>query len=247
VQVEGFGGAVAIVPRAILDDPELFADADAVLGATIAPEATTFRLFAPTASAVSVVLYDEATGGKGRVVQPLAGPAKGVWETQVKGDLRGKFYAYLVQGPGIDARHETLDPYTTNSVASSTRSRLTALPPPVSAGPEVKSPTDVVIYEMQVRDFTIAANSGVRQRGLYLGWTEPGTHLPNEPQIKTALDHLSELGVSRTTKPVATTTGVTSRAHFFRRKECSRPIRTTTAGCATSARSSPRSTPAASA
>ena len=49
---------------------------------------------------------------------------------------------------------------------------------------------------MQVRDFTIDANSGVKNRGLYLGWTEPGTHLPNDPKIKTALDHLVELGVT---------------------------------------------------
>ncbi len=196
VQVEGFHAPVAIVPRAILDDPELFADAGAVLGATMSPEGTTFRLFAPTATAVSLVLYDAASGVKGRVVQALSAPAKGIWETQVKGDLHGRFYTYLVQGPGLDPTHETLDPYATNSVASSTRGRLTELAPPTGSSPQVKSPTDAVIYEMQVRDFTIAPNSGVKNRGLYLGWTEPGTHLPNDPQIKTALDHLVELGVT---------------------------------------------------
>ena len=31
---------------------------------------------------------------------------------------------------------------------------------------------------------------------MYLGWTESGTHLPDDPKIDTALDHLSELGVT---------------------------------------------------
>ena len=48
------------MPRGILDDPELFCDRQAVLGATYSREATTFRVFAPTARAVNVVLYDTA-------------------------------------------------------------------------------------------------------------------------------------------------------------------------------------------
>jgi len=47
-----------------------------------------------------------------------------------------------------------------------------------------------------VRDFTIAASSGIRQRGKYLGLTERGTHLPGEPSTRTGLDHLVEMGVT---------------------------------------------------
>jgi pullulanase len=54
----------------------------------------------------------------------------------------------------------------------------------------------MIVYEMHVRDFTIAANSGAEHKGQYLGFAEPGTHLPDDPAIKTALDNLSELGVT---------------------------------------------------
>jgi pullulanase len=196
VQVEGFGAPVPISPRRILDDCDLFFDADAKMGASLSETSTTFRVFAPTATAVSLVLYDAAVGPEGRTLRVLQPQGKGIWATTVDGDLRGKFYTYLLSGPQLDSRREVLDPYATNTVASSTRGRITKLPAQATAAARIGSPVDAVIYEMHVRDFTVAASSGVEQRGLYLGWTEPGTYLPNEPQIRTALDHLSELGVT---------------------------------------------------
>ena len=166
------------------------------LGAVYTPQATAFRLFAPGAKAVSVVLYDAATGTQGRVEYPLKGQ-NDFWEENVAGDLRGKFYVYRLDGPGLDPKREVLDPYAVNAVASSTRGRLTELtPPPTRPGPRVTSATDLVVYEMHVRDFTFAPSSNVQHRGLYLGFTEPDTHLDGDPQIRTALDHLTELGVT---------------------------------------------------
>jgi pullulanase len=115
---------------------------------------------------------------------------------KVIGNLRGKFYTCLLEGPGLDPKREVLDPYASNAVASSTRGRITEMPPPPRPGPPLAAPTDAVIYEMHVRDFTIDPNSGVQHNGLYLGWTEARTHLPNDERIETALDHLSELGVT---------------------------------------------------
>ncbi len=60
----------------------------------------------------------------------------------------------------------------------------------------MSSPADAIVYEMHVRDFSVAANSGVRHKGKYLALTETGTHLPDDPEIKTGLDHLVELGVT---------------------------------------------------
>ncbi len=165
------------------------------LGAIYTPQATTFRLFAPGAKAVGVVLYDAATGTRGRVEHPLKGQDD-FWAGSVAGDLRGKFYVYRLDGPGLDPTREVLDPYAVNAVASSTRGRITELPPPTRPGPRVTSATDIVVYEMHVRDFTFAPSSNVQHRGLYLGFTEPDTHLADAPQIRTALDHLTELGVT---------------------------------------------------
>ena len=190
------------------------------LGAMYTGAATTFRLFAPDAKTVSVVLYAEASGNEGRTIHPLRRKLNGLWDTTVKGHLIGKFYTYLLDVADTRRRREVLDPYAVNSVASSTRGRITPMTTPVGPGPKLESPTDAIIYEMQVRDFTIDPNSGVKKAGLYLGWTESGTHLsgegegdetslrqeatarqaasplPMESQIKTALDHLAELGVT---------------------------------------------------
>ena len=203
VKVEGFGGSVRLVPRAILADTNLFYDGAAVLGATYADKGTTFRVFAPTARAVQVVIYDQATGNKGRTIQAMRAIGKGIWEGKVTGDLEGKFYLYKPEGEGFAPDREALDIYCVNAVNSSARARITDLTktnPPgwekAKAGPALDSPVDMVVYEMHVRDFTIAANSGVEHKGKYLGFTESGTHLPGDAAIKTGLDSLAELGVT---------------------------------------------------
>ncbi len=196
VQVDGFGPPVPLVPRLVLDNRDLFFDGDAGLGAIYTTRSTIFRIFAPTASSVSLVLYDEASGDKGLAVQPLKAVSKGLWEVNVDGDLRGRFYCYRLEGPDLDPKHDVLDPYAKNAVASSTRGLITEETPPPRPGPTVTSPTDMVIYEMHVRDFTVAADSGVRNQGLYLGFTERNTHLPDDGSVRTALDHLTELGVT---------------------------------------------------
>lgn len=121
---------------------------------------------------------------------------KGIWEQAVTGDLAGKFYMLLPTGPGLSGV-QTLDPYATNTVNSSSRARITPptpAPPPLFRRPE--APEDMVICELHVRDLTMDPNSGVGARGLYLGWTEPNTRLIGYPDIKTGVDHLAELGVT---------------------------------------------------
>jgi pullulanase len=203
VKVDGFGGNVRALPRAILADTNLFYDGAAVLGATYTHEGTTFRVFAPTARAVQVVIYDQATSGKGRAVHAMQAKGKGIWEGKVAGDLVGKFYLYKPEGDGFTPGQEVLDIYCINAVDSSARARITDLSktnPPgwekAKAGPALDSPVDMVVYEMHVRDFTIAKNSGVEHKGKYLGFTEAGTHLPGDAAIKTGLDDLTELGVT---------------------------------------------------
>ena len=166
------------------------------LGALYTRAGTTFRLFAPTAKAASVVLYMEPSGDKGRSVRPLRQESNGLWDVTAKGDWRGKFYTILLDANDPKRAREVLDPYAINAAASSTRARITGMSIPVPRGPRLESPTDAIIYEMHVRDFTVAPNSGVKNAGLYLGWTEPGTRLPLDDQIQTGLDHLAELGVT---------------------------------------------------
>ncbi len=203
VSVTNFAGSQATEPRGVLDDPALFCDTNAVLGATYAPAGTTFRVFAPTARAVQVVLYDAATGDQGRQTHELQEAAKGIWEGTVSGDLKGRFYMYSLDGNDLSPDREVLDIYSINTVNSSQRARITDLAETnpsgwdaAKAGPAVSSAADMIVYEVHVRDFSIAANSGMQHKGQYLAFTEPGTHLPDDAALKTGLDHLQELGIT---------------------------------------------------
>ena len=181
-------------PTAIAD--EAYNSPDAKLGATYSPTETVFRVFAPTAHTASVVLYENAAGDRGRRAVVMHLLEKGIWEATVTGDLAGKYYMLLPEGPDLPGR-ETLDPYATNTVNSSTRARITPLTPaPLPLAQRPEAPEDMVIYEMHVRDFTIAANSGIGARGRYMGWTEPNTRLVGNANIKTGVDHLAELGIT---------------------------------------------------
>lgn len=203
VAMQGFAGEAAAVPRGVLDEPDLFCDHDAVLGATCSPTGTTFRVFAPTAQAVHVVLYDKADGDRGRTAHPLQRAAKGIWDGTLPGDLQGKYYVYSLDGQDLSPDREVVDIYSVNTVNNTTRSRITNLEstnPPgwqqAKAGPALASPVDMIVYEMHVRDFTIAASSGADHKGRYLGFAQSGTHLPDDPATKTGLDHLAELGIT---------------------------------------------------
>ena len=48
---------------------------------------------------------------------------------------------------------------------------------------------------MHVRDLSIQPESGIKQKGKYLGVTEKGTRGPED--VKTGLDHIKDLGVTR--------------------------------------------------
>ncbi|MEM7145777.1 MAG: type I pullulanase [Verrucomicrobiota bacterium] len=200
-QLEGEG---VLTPRRILDDPERYAS-DEALGVEYDPRKSVFRVFAPMARVAEVVLYDQASGDEGRIVHAMELMENGIWEGTVEGDLEGRYYVYRFEGPNQFLENEAVDIYATNTVNSGRRARITDLartdPPDWNgskAGPSLASPVDAVIYEMHVRDFTIAENSGVSgvNRGKYLGWTEAGTRLPDDRVTKTGLDHLVELGVT---------------------------------------------------
>jgi pullulanase len=201
VSLDGFGGRVPALLREVLDEPGLFCDAEAVLGASYAPGGTAFRLFAPGAEAVEVILSDAPSEDGPRQSQPLRKVGKGIFAAEIPGDWNGKFYRYRLHGPAYPGGREALDPYCVNAVDGS-HGRVTdlaATDPPdwdrLRAGPALASPVDMVVYEIHVRDFTID-NAGVAQKGQYLGFAEDGTRLAGHPDIATGLDHLQELGVT---------------------------------------------------
>jgi pullulanase len=193
VYVEGFKPAPLQV-RGILDTPRYYSDVE--LGAIHTPEATTFRVFAPTASEVTVLLYDQPVGGQGKA-HPMSYTENGIWELVVEGDLNGTYYTLKADGsdPRFDPDLELIDPYSSCNTAHNGRGMVLADDTAVAEHPEFDK-SEAIIYELHIRDFTIDPNSGIDHGGKYLGLTETGTTRPGDPDLITGLDHLTELGVN---------------------------------------------------
>ena len=96
--------------------------------------------------------------------------------------------------------NEVPDPYAKAVGVNGKRAMVVDLKETNPAGwekdksPSFKNKTDAIIYELHVRDASIAANSGIKNKGKYLGLTETGTK--NEEGLSTGLDHMKELGVT---------------------------------------------------
>src|SRR5690349_10570450 len=82
------------------------------LGATYRPEATTIKVWAPTAISVSVLLYDSAEGGNASRFQMNRKP-DGIWSVSLTGNQNGKYYLYEISHVirGSNVVYQVNDPY----------------------------------------------------------------------------------------------------------------------------------------
>ena len=171
------------------------------LGATWSAEKTAFRVWAPTASEVMLNRYASGTEGTDDLIEQIAMTAdvNGTWVAEVAGDLNGTYYTYSVTVSGVTS--EACDPYARATGVNGKRAMVIDLD---STDPEGwdkdtdphagNSITDAVIYELHVRDLSIDENSGIQNKGKYLGLIETGTKNPQG--MATGLDHIKGLGVT---------------------------------------------------
>ena len=147
------------------------------------PKQTTFKLNAPKKPTLRI--YEAGRGGKVEKKIKMKQTSENVWETTISGNLKGKFYTFDIgrgETPGVFAkavgingkRGAIVDMKTTNPSGWNSDRRLT-----------LKSPADLIIYEMHHRDFSIDASSGLVNKGKFLALTE-----------QKAIKHLKELGVN---------------------------------------------------
>ena len=178
--------ASALQLAGALDD--LFEDADAaVLGVATGNAGTRFSLWAPTARAVAVCVHAGADSAAIALQPATRDDASGVWSWRTPDDLSGGYYTWLVDvfvpGTGI-VRNRVTDPYSVGLNADSKRSWIGSLDDAAtrpagweaSRAPRLAAQTDMVIYELHVRDFsrddmTVPA----ADRGRYLGFTHAGS------------------------------------------------------------------------
>ena len=148
----------------------------------------------PKAKKAVLRIYKEGMGGKPirtvKLKPEILGKQGAVWTGSLRGDWRGSFYTFDISGdkknwietPGVGAtavgvngkRGYVIDLETTNPEGWSGDRR-----------PPLRSPADLVIYEMHHRDFSIDASSPIQHKGKFLALTEPA-----------AIKHLKELGVN---------------------------------------------------
>ena len=150
---------------------------------------TTFRLWAPTAQAVSLCLHADDRAPAQQWLPLDREAATGVWALQQPGDLSGQSYTYLVDvwvpGHGL-VRQRVSDPYAISLGVDSRRAWIGRLDDPRLSPPgwdraprpaPLRALTDLVIYELHVRDFSIADPSvPPAHRGRYTAFEQRRSH-----------------------------------------------------------------------
>ncbi|MDD3079656.1 MAG: type I pullulanase [Paludibacter sp.] len=166
---------------------------------TYNPQASKFRVWAPTADKVKLLLYDNGDEGSAYQIYDMGRSEEGTWTKTINENLKGKFYTFQIkigdkwldETPGIwvkatgvnGKRAAIIDMDETNPEKWELDKR-----------PPLKSFADIILYEVHIRDFSVDTNSGITNKGKFLAFTESGTK--NTAGDVTGIDHLKELGIT---------------------------------------------------
>ncbi len=180
------------------------------LGSTYSKGSTTWKTWSPEATSVQLKLYktgsdNEAGAGVIGTHNLTKNSTTGVWSLTLSGDFKDVYYTYIVTVNG--KTNETQDIYAKAVGVNGNRSMVVDLD---STDPEgwdtdkhvlFDSAAEAVVWEVHVRDFSIAKNSGVSEenKGKYLAFAEGGTKLNSSTDpnaVSTGIDYLVEQGIN---------------------------------------------------
>ena len=159
---------------------------------------TEFSVWAPDAEAAQLRLYHSAQDEAAFMTVNMKMSKDGLWRAVVKDDVKGTFYTFRIKKNG-EWLEETAGVAAKAVGVNGMRGAVIDWADTDPEGwsedrsPEIK-PSDIIVYELQHRDFSIHENSGVSNKGKYLALTEEGTRNPDG--LATGIDHLKELGVT---------------------------------------------------
>jgi len=184
------------------------------LGVTYSTAEATFKVWAPTATRMFVMLYQsgipseypngsDTWGGYEMCYRP-----GGVWQLTITGkDLNYRYYNYYV----INSlgENEVVDPYAKACNVNGDRGMIlnfngtnptgwsdVPLRWDGKTGYDISSPNELSIYEIHVRDLTSDSSwNGTSTPGTYKAFYEAGTRLAMNSNVTTGFDHIEELGV----------------------------------------------------
>jgi pullulanase len=180
------------------------------LGLQYSNSSSSFKIWSPTAQKAELVFYKSSLGNDQIASYEMVKSKQGTWVKKIDRDLKNIYYVFrvLIDGKWHD---EVPDPYAKAVGTNGKRAMVMDLKdsdplawkqdksPKFSTRNGLKIgigglPNDAVVYELHVRDASINKNSGIKQKGKFLGLTE--TNTTNGAAQTTGLDHLKELGVT---------------------------------------------------
>lgn len=175
------------------------------LGANYAKDKTVFKVWAPTASGITLNLYNAGSAAEEENAYetiPMTLGDKGVWSVEKSGDLNGKYYTYTATFPDGKESKDIVDPYARTVGVNGDRGMVIDLKAASPTGWEQdtrctrSTPVNSFIYELHIRDFSAHESSGIPAEhvGKYLAFTDKGTKTPSG--TPTGIDHLVDMGVN---------------------------------------------------
>ncbi|MDR9419672.1 pullulanase [Gracilimonas sp.] len=169
------------------------------LGYSCQDEETVFRLFAPQATDVQLVIYDDYTDEDGLQI-PLEKNDSGIWETIIQDTFHGKWYAYLLDGPSdnpfyVETKYPIADPRsrfvtTKNHHLQFPKTKITDSTQfnwddDDFVAPE--DPRDLIIYETHIKDMVAHPSAKTYVQGIYNDFREAKVG---------GIQHLKRMGVN---------------------------------------------------
>ena len=158
---------------------------------------TDFTVWSPAAEAVQLRLY-KSVGESAFMTVDMKKSRNGLWKAVVKEDIKGSFYTFSVcidgkwldetagiaaKAVGVNGQHGAVIDWADTDPEGWAEDK----------SPKI-DPSDIIVYELHHRDFSVHQTSGIDNKGKYLALTEEGTKNPDG--LATGIDHLKELGVT---------------------------------------------------
>jgi len=158
------------------------------LGPVFSNGSLTINVWAPTAQSVKLLLYSNQNDSTPAQTVPMTATG-GVWTATGQDSWKGQYYLYdvIVYVPSLQKIVENIvtDPYSADLAFNGVKTRITDLSDDsnkpagwdASSSPFLQSQNDFSVYELHVRDFSVADDSVPEQfRGTYLAFATPGTY-----------------------------------------------------------------------